>query len=109
LPHEPPRDVGALRPCFLQPVLVAIIESKKSYKSNKGFIKNVINIQVLTSKTIRSFNADADVNRLIAESEIPKGKLSIFINEKIRKGTLYEKMHEGEKAEPLKMIIEDVK
>jgi len=42
-------------------------------------------------KTIRSFNATENVNDLINESKIAKGKLSDWINDKIEKGVLYEK------------------
>jgi len=41
-------------------------------------------------KTIRSFNAEAEVNDLINESGIPKGEMSSWINDKIKKGVLYE-------------------
>jgi hypothetical protein len=42
------------------------------------------------TKTIRSFNADSEINDLINESKVPKGELSIWINDKIRKGILYD-------------------
>ena len=44
-----------------------------------------------TSKTIRSFNAEAEVNDLINESGIKKGEMSIWINDKIKKGILWDK------------------
>jgi len=45
----------------------------------------------LSGKTIRSFNAEAEVNDLINESGIKKGDLSNWINDKIKKGFLYDK------------------
>ncbi len=48
----------------------------------------------MTGKTIRSFNADEDVNQLIKDADIPKGKLSSYINDKIRKGELFDKVNE---------------
>jgi len=45
----------------------------------------------LSGKTIRSFNAEAEVNDLINESGIKKGELSSWINDKIKKGFLYDK------------------
>ena len=50
-------------------------------------------------KTIRSFNATENVNDLINESKIVKGKLSDWINDKIEKGVLYEKKPEKESKE----------
>jgi len=44
-----------------------------------------------TSKTIRSFNAEAEVNDLINESGIKKGEMSNWINDKIKKGILWDK------------------
>jgi len=43
-----------------------------------------------TSKTIRSFNAEAEVNDLINESGIKKGEMSNWINDKIKKGILWD-------------------
>jgi len=45
----------------------------------------------LSGKTIRSFNAEAEVNDLINESNIPKGEMSNWINDKIKKGLLWDK------------------
>ena len=45
----------------------------------------------MSGKTIRSFNAEAEVNDLINESGIKKGELSNWINDKIKKGLLYDK------------------
>ena len=45
----------------------------------------------MSGKTIRSFNAEAEVNDLINESSIPKGEMSNWINDKIKKGVLYER------------------
>ena len=59
--------------------------------SNKGFIRNVINFLIMGGKTIRSFNAEAEVNDLINESGIKKGEMSSWINDKIKKGILYDK------------------
>jgi len=50
-------------------------------------------------KTIRSFNATENVNDLINESKIAKGKLSDWINDKIEKGVLYEKKPKKESRE----------
>jgi len=45
----------------------------------------------MTGKTIRSFNADEDLNQLINDANIKKGELSIWFNDKIKKGVLYDK------------------
>lgn len=45
------------------------------------------------TKTIRSFNADSEINDLLNESKVPKGELSAWINDKIRKGVLYDTAH----------------
>jgi len=45
----------------------------------------------LSGKTIRSFNAEAEVNDLINESSIKKGEMSNWINDKIKKGVLYDR------------------
>ena len=45
----------------------------------------------MSGKTIRSFNAEAEVNDLINESNIPKGEMSNWINDKIKKGLLWDK------------------
>jgi len=42
-------------------------------------------------KTIRSFNATENVNDLINESGVAKGKLSDWINDKIEKGVLLDR------------------
>jgi len=44
-----------------------------------------------SDKTIRSFNATAEVNDLINESGIKKGEMSNWINDKIKKGLLWDK------------------
>ena len=51
----------------------------------------LITFWLLSGKTIRSFNAEAEVNDLINESGIKKGELSSWINDKIKKGFLYDK------------------
>jgi len=51
----------------------------------------LITFRILSGKTIRSFNAEAEVNDLINESGIKKGELSNWINDKIKKGFLYDK------------------
>lgn len=43
-----------------------------------------------SGRTIRSFNADADVNDTINEAGIKKGGLSDWINDKIKKGIIYD-------------------
>ena len=43
-----------------------------------------------SDKTIRSFNATAEVNDLINESGIKKGEMSSWINDKIKKGLLWD-------------------
>ena len=43
-----------------------------------------------SDKTIRSFNASFEVNNLINESGIKKGEMSNWINDKIKKGLLWE-------------------
>lgn len=45
----------------------------------------------MSGKTIRSFNAESEVNDIINESSIKKGELSTWINDKIKKGLLYER------------------
>ena len=45
----------------------------------------------MSGKTIRSFNAESEVNDLINESGIKKGEMSSWINDKIKKGILYDK------------------
>ena len=44
----------------------------------------------MSGKTIRSFNAEAEVNDLINESGIKKGEMSSWINDKIKKGLLWD-------------------
>lgn len=44
-----------------------------------------------SGRTIRSFNADSDVNDTINEAGIKKGGLSDWINDKIKKGLIYDK------------------
>lgn len=55
-----------------------------------------------TSKTIRSFNAESEVNDLINEAGIPKGKMSDWINDKIKKGFLYDRTHDEKITIPLR-------
>lgn len=43
------------------------------------------------AKTIRSFNADSEINEIIKESNVKKGELSTWINDKIKKGVIYDK------------------
>ena len=57
----------------------------------------------MSGKTIRSFNAEAEVNDLINESGIKKGELSNWINDKIKKGFLYDKTPPNEIREERKM------
>lgn len=54
------------------------------------FINNLINYRVLSGKTIRSFNADEEVNELITAANLKKGQLTGFLNDKIKKGVIYE-------------------
>ena len=44
----------------------------------------------MTSKTVRSVNFTPEINEKITEADIKKGELSIWINDKVKKGLLYE-------------------
>ena len=63
----------------------------------------LITLEILSGKTIRSFNAEAEVNDLINESGIKKGELSNWINDKIKKGFLYDKAPPAQIQEERKM------
>jgi len=55
-------------------------------------------------KTIRSFNASDEVNDLINESQIKKGELSTWINDKIKKGILYDVTDKPRTVKPLQNV-----
>lgn len=66
------------------------------------------NFTVLSGKTIRSFNASAEINDIINESGIKKGELSNWINDKIAKGLLYTGT-KPEALEPERKIVSEVR
>ena len=57
-----------------------------------------------SDKTIRSFNASFEVNNLINESGIKTGEMSNWINDKIKKGLLWENSPVVEKTKELTNI-----
>jgi len=59
-------------------------------------------------KTIRSFNATDEINDLINESKLGKGKISDWINDKIKKGVLYD-MNPTEKEEKTHTSVDEVR
>jgi len=60
------------------------------------------------AKTIRSFNATDEINDLINESKLEKGKISDWINDKIKKGVLYD-IKPIQKEEKIHTSIDEVR
>ena len=56
-------------------------------------------------KTIRSFNASDEVNDIINEQNIGKGKISDWINDKIKKGVIYEQTPQESKPKVKGKVI----
>lgn len=42
------------------------------------------------SKTVRSFSAEPEVSDLIKQANLKKGKISNWVNDKIKKGVIYD-------------------
>jgi len=72
----------------------------------KGLLGSLITFRILqaSGRTIRSFNADSDVNDIINEAGIKKGGLSDWINDKIKKGLIYDKTPAKENPKDIKIV-----
>ena len=68
----------------------------------------LITLEIL-AKTIRSFNASDEVNDLINESGIKKGEMSTWINDKIKKGILYDVTEKPRNTIPGMKMVEKVR